>query len=79
MFDNRHTAIVSSMNSTLFLYMTTKVEEEEEDEYEDAVTQKPTCIEETEHLNALRCCVESISEVPQQIWKTLWDMENYIL
>jgi hypothetical protein len=41
-------------------------EEEEEDEHEEAITQKPTCNEAIEHLNALQCFVESISEVPQQ-------------
>jgi hypothetical protein len=52
-------------------------EEEEEIEHE-AITQKPTCNKATEHLNVL-CLVERISEEPQQIWKTLWDTENYIL
>jgi hypothetical protein len=50
----------------------------EEDKHEEAIAQKPTYNEAIEHLNALQCFVESISEVPQQIWKTLWDMENYI-
>jgi hypothetical protein len=50
---------------------------EEEVEHE-AITQKPTCNKTTEHLNVL-CLVERISEEPQQIWKTLWDTENYIL
>jgi hypothetical protein len=48
-----------------------------EDKYEEAITQKPTCNEAIEHLNALRCFVESISDMLQQIRKTVWDMENY--
>jgi hypothetical protein len=54
-------------------------EEEEMVEHEEAITQKATCNEAIEHLNALQCFVESISEMPQQIWKTICGMENYIL
>jgi hypothetical protein len=40
---------------------------------------KPTCNQAIEYLNALQCFVQCISEVPQQICMTLWDMENYVL
>jgi hypothetical protein len=38
--------------------------------------QKLTCYEATEHLNALQQFVEGTSEVPHEIQKTFWDMEN---
>jgi hypothetical protein len=70
---------VRSIEGILPEQQTNQELDEEEDEEHEATTQKPTCNEATEHMNALRCFVDSIPEVPQQIWKTLWDMENYIL
>jgi hypothetical protein len=43
-------------------------EEEEEKGHEEVIIQNPTCNKAIEHLNALHCFVESISELPQQIW-----------
>jgi hypothetical protein len=43
---------------------------EDKAEHEEAISQKPTCNNAIEHLNALQRFVEGISEVPQQIWKT---------
>jgi DNA-binding transcriptional MerR regulator len=46
-------------------------EQQTNQEPDEAITQKLPCNEAIEHSNALQCFVESISEVPQQIWKTL--------
>jgi hypothetical protein len=67
--------IVNSTEGTLSEQQTNQ----EPDEKGRTNMKKPTCNEASEHLNGLRCFMESISKVPQQIWKTLWDMENYIL
>jgi hypothetical protein len=63
------------MLKVLKIFVWAKPHEDEEDkEEEEAITQKPTCNEAFEHLNALWWSVESISEVPQQMWKAIWDM-----
>jgi hypothetical protein len=70
--------VVSRVLKTLSEQQTNQ-EPDEEEEHEEAISQKPTCSEAIEHLIALQHSVEGISEVPQQIWETLRDMENYLL
>jgi hypothetical protein len=65
---------VKSIEDILYEQQTNQEPDEEEDKHEEAITQKTTCNEAIEHLNALQCFVE----VPRQIWTPLWDMEKHI-
>jgi hypothetical protein len=76
---NTHINVKKVLEDLLSEHETNQEPDKEEVKYEEAIAQKPTCNQAIEYLNALQCFVQSISEVPQQICMTLWDVENYVL
>jgi hypothetical protein len=68
---------VKSTEGILSEQQTNQESDEEEDKHEEAITQKQKYREGIEYLTALRCFMENISEVLQQVLKTLQDIGSY--